>query len=101
MKDTICECINKKDIIVGTLSIMGCITVQNTFEFIYTLEQIKYRDVLDEIFNLLLKDEDLLNNVEEDLENKIGNDENIIICDIKTVDDVEFLQSEINKLINE
>jgi hypothetical protein len=101
MKDTICECINKKDIIIGTLSIMGCITLQNTFEFIYTLEKIKYRDILDEIFNLLLNDDDLLNNIEEELENKIGNDENITICDIKTVDDVEFLQSEINKLINE
>jgi hypothetical protein len=101
MKDTICECINKKDVIIGTLSIMGCITLQNTFEFIYTLEKIKCRDVLDEIFNLLLKDENLLNKVEEELENKINSEEKIIICDIKTVDDVEFLQSEINKLINE
>ena len=101
MKDTICECINKKDVIIGTLSIMGYITLQNTFEIIYTLEKIKYQDVLDEIFNILLKDENLLNKVEEELENKINNEEKITILDIKSVNDVEFLQSEINKLINE
>ena len=101
MKDGICECINKKDVLIGTLSIMGCITLQNTFEIIYTLENIKCHDIIDEIFNILLKDENLLNMVQEELENNIINDEKITICDIKSVNDVEFLQSEINKLINE
>ena len=101
MKDNIYECINNKDALIGTLSIMGCITLQNTFEIIYTLEKIKCHDVIDEIFNILLNDENLLNTVEEELENKINNDEKITICDIKSVNDVEFLQSEINKLINE
>jgi hypothetical protein len=71
MKDSICECINKKEQIIGTLSIMGCITIQNTFELIYTLEKIKCQDVLDEILNILLENENLLNNVEEELYNKI------------------------------
>ena len=105
MKDNICDCINKKEQIIGTLSIMGCITIQNTFELIYTLEKIKCQDVLDEIFNILLENENLLNNVKEELYNKIEgsrkNEESITICDIKSVEDVEFLQSEINKLINE
>jgi len=100
MKDNIRECINKKDVLVGTLSIMGCITLQNTFEIIYTLEKIECCDIIDEIFNILLNDENLLNKVEEELEIKL-NDEKITICDIKSVNDVEFLQSEINKLINE
>jgi hypothetical protein len=65
------------------------------------LEKISWYDIVDEIFNILLKDEDLFNKVEEELENTIINDEKITICDIKTVNDVEFLQSEINKLINE
>ena len=55
MKDNICDCIDKKEQIIGTLSIMGCITIQNTFELIYTLEKIKCQDVLDEIFNILLE----------------------------------------------
>jgi len=105
MKDNICECIDKKEQIIGTLSIMGCITIQNTFELIYTLEKIKCQDVLDEIFNILLENENLLNNVKEELYNKIEgggkNEELITICDIKSVEDVEFLQSEINKIINE
>jgi hypothetical protein len=105
MKDNICECIYKKKQIIGTLSIMGCITIQNTFELIYTLEKIKCQDVLDEIFNILLENENLLNNVKEELYNKIEwgrkNEELITICDIKSVEDVEFLQSEINKIINE
>lgn len=105
MKDNICDCIDKKEQIIGTLSIMGCITIQNTFELIYTLEKIKCQDVLDEIFNILLENENLLNNVKEELYNKIEgsrkNEELITICDIKSVEDVEFLQSEINKIINE
>lgn len=105
MKDNIYDCINKKEQIIGTISIMGCITIQNTFELIYTLEKIKCQDVLDEIFNILLEDEKLLNNVKEEIYNKIGgnrkNEEIITICDIKSVEDVEFLQSEINKIINE
>jgi hypothetical protein len=105
MKDNICDCIDKKEQIIGTLSIMGCITIQNTFELIYTLEKIKCQDVLDEIFNILLENENLLNNVKEELYNKIEgirkNGELITICDIKSVEDVEFLQSEINKIINE
>ena len=103
MKDNICECINKKKQIKCFISIMGCITIQNTFEIIYTLEKIKRRVVIDEIFNLLLENEDLLENVEEELYNKKNkNTEEIItICDIKSVKDVEFLQTEINKIINE
>jgi hypothetical protein len=105
MKDNICDCINKKEQIVGIVSIMGCITIQNTFELIYTLEKIKCQDVLDEIFNILLENENLLNNVKEEIYNEIeGNIKNeglITICDIKSVEDVEFLQSEINKIINE
>ena len=105
MKDSICDCITKKEEIIGTLSIIGCITIQNTFEVIYTLEKIKCRDVLDEIFNILLENENLLNNVEEELYDKIEknrkNEEKITICDIKSVEDVEFLQNEINKIINE
>lgn len=105
MKDNIYDCITKKEQIIGTITIMGCITIQNTFELIYTLEKIKCQDVLDEIFNILLEDEKLLNNVKEEIYNKIGgnrkNEEIITICDIKSVEDVEFLQSEINKIINE
>jgi hypothetical protein len=105
MKDTICECINKKKQIIGTLSIMGCITFQNTFEIIYTLKKIECHDVLDEIFNILLENENLLNIVEEELYDKIENNEDdeelITICDIKSVKDVEFLQNELNKIINE
>ena len=105
MKDTICECISKNEYIIGTISIMGCITLQNTFEIIYTLEKIKSIDILDEIFNILFEDENLLNNIEEELYDKIENkrkcQEIITICDIKSVEDVEFLQSEINKIINE
>ena len=100
MKDNICDCINKKQRIIGTLSIMGCITIQNTFEVIYTLEKIKCQDVLDEIFNILLENKNLLNNIEEELYDK-KDDEIITICDIKSVEDVEFLQNEINKIINE
>ena len=101
MKDNICECIHKKEKLIGIISIMGCITIQNTFELIYTLEKIKQRDVLDEIFNILLENENLLENVKEELYNEIKINETITICDIKSVKDVEFLQSEINKLINE
>ena len=100
MKDNICDCINKKQRIIGTISIMGCITIQNTFEVIYTLEKIKCQDVLDEIFNILLENKNLLNNIEEELYDK-KDDEIITICDIKSVEDVEFLQNEINKIINE
>jgi hypothetical protein len=105
MKDDICECINKKKQLIGTLSIMGCITFQNTFEIIYTLKKIKCQDVLDEIFNILLENEILFNSVEEELYDKIEKnkegEELITICDIKSVKDVEFLQNEINKIINE
>jgi hypothetical protein len=100
MKDNICDCINKKQQLIGTLSIMGCITIQNTFEVIYTLEKIKCQNVLDEIFNILLENKNLLNNIEEELYDK-KDDEIITICDIKSVEDVEFLQNEINKIINE
>lgn len=105
MKDTICECISNNDCIIGNISIMGCITLQNTFEIIYTLEKIKVIDVVDEIINILSENENLLNTIKEELYDKIENnkkcDEIITICDIKSVEDVEFLQSEINKIINE
>lgn len=105
MKDAIYECIRNNDCIIGNISIMGCITLQNTFEIIYTLEKIKDVDVVDEIINILSEDENLLNTIKEELYNKIENnrksDEIITICDIKSVEDVEFLQSEINKIINE
>jgi hypothetical protein len=105
MKDAIHECIRNNDYITGTISIMGCITLQNTFEIIYTLEKIKKINIINEIINILHEDENLLNIIEEELYDKIENKkkggETITICDIKTVEDVEFLQSEINKIINE
>jgi len=98
MKDNIYECINTNNVIMGTISIIGFITIQHTFEIVYTLEKIKYYDVLDEIFDILSENTTLIETVKEELDCE---KETITIYDIKSAEEAENLQNEIIKLINE
>ena len=103
MKDDIYECIREGSYVVCSISVIGCITLQNTFEIIYTLEKIKRVNIVGEIYNILIQDSRLLKNIEEELYDKIEGEipeTEITICDITSVKDVEYLQNEINKLMN-
>jgi len=104
MKDDICDCIQEGKYVICSISVIGCITLQNTFEIIYTLEKIKKVSIVDEIYNILRTDSRLLEKIEEELYDKIEDEtqeREITICDITSVKEVEFLQNEINKIINE
>lgn len=103
MKDDVYNCIREGKYIVCSISVIGCITLQNTFEIIYTLEKIENVNIVDEIYNILIQDRGLLKNIEEELYDKIKDElpeKEIIICDITSVKEVEYLQNEINKLMN-
>lgn len=103
MKDDVYNCIREGKYIVCSISVIGCITLQNTFEIIYTLEKIENVNIVDEIYNILIQDRGLLKNIEEELYDKIKDElpeKEITICDITSVKEVEYLQNEINKLMN-
>jgi len=103
MKDDVYNCIQEGTYIVCSISVIGCITLQNTFEIIYTLEKIENVNIVDEIYNILIQDRGLLKNIEEELYDKIKDElpeKEITICDITSVKEVEYLQNEINKLMN-
>jgi hypothetical protein len=103
MKDDVYNCIREGKYIVCSISVIGCITLQNTFEIIYTLEKIENVNIVDEIYNILIQDRGLLKNIEDELYDKIKDElpeKEITICDITSVKEVEYLQNEINKLMN-
>lgn len=103
MNDDIYDCIREGKYVVCSISVIGCITLQNTFEIIYTLEKINNVNIVGEIYNILIQNTQLLKNIEEELYDKIKvelPETEITICDITSVKEVEYLQNEINKLMN-